>query len=108
MPGVGGLSLAGITASTAIGRKVNFLRGCRAFTVQVKLSGTTKAVVRIQGSIDGVGWNSLGSANSSLANGAVATSTSLAVYPMARALLVSRTTSASTAAENVSALISGY
>lgn len=105
--GRGAMSLLGVTGSTAIGENV-YTGPSRVFTCQVTLQGTTKAVVRMQGSVNGAQWTAIGAANATMANGGLVTSTSVHAYPLARVILVSRTTAGSTVAEKVSAWVSGY
>ena len=107
------LSLANVASSTGVGAAVVFPVGHQRFTVQVELAGTTKAVVRLQGSANGITWSTFGAtAGTTFADGDRVTvsssSASLATdhsYDHVRARLISRTTSASAVVESVSAWI---
>lgn len=90
-----------VTVSTGTGTSFD-VPPSRAAAVQATIAGSTKVVVRIQGSVNGTQWVSLGAANSTLTNGAIAGATSLAPFTYVRANLISRTTTfGSTAAETL-------
>lgn len=102
-----GQSLKNVASSTGSGSVVTFPLAKARVQTQVELAGTTKAVIRVQGSVNGQTWTNLGSANSTMADGGLLSSTSATLYDHFRVNLISRTTSASATVESVSAWITG-
>jgi hypothetical protein len=102
------LSLANVTASTGVGAAVALPWATRRFVGQVRLAGTTEAVVRLQGSLGAGTWVNLGSAASTISSTHASmafTSTSAMPFDKVRMILVSRTTSTGT--EQVSGWCNG-
>lgn len=102
-----GQSLKGASAA-GVGSAIYLDTPTRAVSAQISISGTTKAVFRIQGSVSGQTWVDLGTAattQAAAAAGTIITSTYAHYLDAIRLNLVSRTTSPTAAVEVVNGWI---
>jgi len=63
------LSLTSRSTGTATGRAIALPRGqvgSKSWAMQVTLTNSTKASVRLKGSVDGIAWKAIGTANSTV------------------------------------------
>lgn len=74
------LSLTNSSTGVLTGRTVDLRRACTRFTAQITVTGSTKAIVRVKGSVDGVHFVSLGAANTTATSTATVTVSSTATH----------------------------